>query len=62
MTSASESELSRLIREHKLVVTPSGSYNDLWVAYNHDATGRGSTPDEAVRDALGRLGATKKPA
>lgn len=57
-----ESELSRLIREHKLVVTPSGSYKEKWVAYSHDATGRGSTPDEAVHDAVSRLQGTKKPA
>lgn len=51
----SESELSQVIRKHELVVTPSGSYKEKWVAYNHDHTGRGSTPDEAVRDVVRKI-------
>lgn len=57
-----ESDLSALIREYGLTITPSGSYKDRWVAYNHGATGRGATPDEAVYEAVSRLEGTKKPA
>lgn len=51
----SESELSATIRKHRLILTESGTVRGTWVAYNHDVTGRGPTPDDAVADAVGKI-------
>lgn len=54
-TDAGESDLSALIRKHRLVITPSGSNDEKWVAYNNSYAARGETPEEAVREAVERL-------
>lgn len=60
-TYMTEPELFAAIKKHLLTVTPSGSYKDRWVAYNNLHTGRGVTPEEAVREVARRLeGATRR--
>lgn len=52
---ATERSLFAAIEKHALTVTPSGSFNPHWVAYNHDHEGRGETPEDAVRQAIRRI-------
>lgn len=43
------------IARNGLTLTPTGTLKGGWVAYNHDYTGRGATPEEAVKDVIRRL-------
>lgn len=52
---AGDRDLFAAIAKHGLTLTPTGTTRGGWVAYNHDYTGRGPTPEDAVRDVLQRL-------
>lgn len=50
-----EEDLFASIAKYALTVTPTGTLKGGWVAYNHDVTGRGRTPEDAVRDAASKV-------
>lgn len=50
-----EKDLFTAIAKYGLTLTPTGTLNGGWVAYNNDRTGRGPTPEDAVRDVVNRL-------
>ena len=50
-----EASLLAAMEKHGLTVTPTGTLHGGWVAYNHDYTGRGATPADAIADVLQRV-------
>ncbi len=50
-----EKELFAAIAQQGFTLTPTGTVRGGWVAYNHDVTGRGPTPEAALLDAIKHL-------